>query len=110
MPTINPTFKPNDTLQAPEQEVSRAELEEGIPGPKLNAGKYEVAGAGSTFDLKINVTDNSEGFNALIAWLDLDTNVFELVDAVGGDTALGEDNEDSDAYNHLNFNKYKKYF
>ncbi len=41
--------------------------------------------AGDEFTVKINATDNEKGYSSLITWLDIDLNVFEVVETFGGD-------------------------
>ena len=66
------------TVSAAEQAVSATKAANGIAGPTIDAGTYKIA-AGDTFKVKIKVTDNADGFNAINAWLDVNTNYFETI-------------------------------
>ncbi|MBP1567016.1 MAG: hypothetical protein J6U36_00045, partial [Oscillospiraceae bacterium] len=91
-------------------EVSKSEIAGGLKGPKVDAGTYKVSKAGETVKLKIKVTDNGDGgFNALNAWLDVDTNIFEIDEKAfeAGDVDDPE-NEDGVPYNKTTTNVFKK--
>ncbi|WP_044974951.1 cohesin domain-containing protein [Ruminococcus sp. HUN007] len=104
-PTEIPTTAPSNSAKA-EQPVSKTDVQGGIAGPKVDAGTYKVK-AGDKFDVQIKVTDNKDGFNALNAWLDVDTDVFEITAMEAGDTSDPE-NEDSVAYSAVTLNKFHK--
>ena len=110
-PTTIPTsVTPTKAPELKEQEVSKSEVDGGLKGPKVDAGTYKVSKAGETVKLKIKVTDNGDGgFNALNAWLDVDTNIFEIDEKAfeAGDVDDPE-NEDSVAYNKTTTNVFKK--
>ena len=110
-PTTIPTeVTPTKSPALKEQEVSKSEIEGGLKGPKVDAGVYKVKKAGDTVVIKIKVTDNNDGgFNALNAWLDVDTNIFEIDEKAfeAGDVDDPE-NEDSVAYNKTTTNVFKK--
>ena len=63
--------------------------------------------AGDTVKVKIKVSDTKDGFNALNSWLDVDTDVFEIVSMDGGDTDDPE-NDDSLAYSNVTLNQFHK--
>ena len=94
------------TVSAAEQAVSATKAANGIAGPTIDAGTYKIA-AGDTFKVKIKVTDNADGFNAINAWLDVNTNYFEIVDKANGDPDMAE-YEDSEAYTAVTLNEYSK--
>ena len=94
------------TVSAAEQAVSATKAPNGIAGPTIDAGTYKIA-AGDTFKVKIKVTDNADGFNAINAWLDVNTNYFEIVDKANGDPDMAE-YEDSEAYTAVTLNEYSK--
>ena len=94
------------TAATAEQVVSTTNAAGGIAGPTVDAGTYSVK-AGETFKIKLKVTNNSEGFNALNSWLDVDTNVFEIVSTEAGDTDDPE-NGDSLAYSNVSLNTFQK--
>ncbi|MBQ5988279.1 MAG: hypothetical protein IJL67_02170 [Oscillospiraceae bacterium] len=94
------------TVSAAEQAVSATKAANGIAGPTIDAGTYKIA-AGDTFKVKIKVTDNADGFNAINAWLDINTNYFEIVDKANGDPDMAE-YEDSEAYTAVTLNEYSK--
>ena len=94
------------TVSAAEQAVSATKAANGIAGPTIDAGTYKIA-AGDTFKVKIKVTDNADGFNAINAWLDVNTNYFEIVDKANGDPDMA-DYEDSEAYTAVTLNEYSK--
>ncbi len=110
-PTTIPTsVTPTKAPELKEQEVSKSEIAGGLKGPKVDAGTYKVSKAGDTVVIKIKVTDNNDGgFNALNAWLDVDTNIFEIDEKAfeAGDVDDPE-NEDSVAYNKTTTNVFKK--
>ncbi|WP_044974948.1 cohesin domain-containing protein [Ruminococcus sp. HUN007] len=110
-PTTIPTsVTPTKAPELKEQEVSKSEIAGGLKGPKVDAGVYKVSKAGETVKIKIKVTDNNDGgFNALNAWLDVDTNIFEIDEKAfeAGDVDDPE-NEDSVAYNKTTTNVFKK--
>ena len=110
-PTTIPTeVTPTKSPALKEQEVSKSEIEGGLKGPKVDAGVYKVKKAGDTVVIKIKVTDNNDGgFNALNAWLDVDTNIFEIDEKAfeAGDVDDPE-NEDSVPYNKTTTNVFKK--
>ncbi len=110
-PTTIPTsVTPTKAPELKEQEVSKSEIEGGLKGPKVDAGTYKVSKAGETVKLKIKVTDNGDGgFNALNAWLDVDTNIFEIDEKAfeAGDVDDPE-NEDGVPYNKTTTNVFKK--
>ncbi|MBR3023482.1 MAG: hypothetical protein IKH71_03410, partial [Oscillospiraceae bacterium] len=89
-----------------EQAVSTSNVAGGLAGPTIDAGTYEVK-AGDTFKVKLKATGNTDGFNALNSWLDVDTNVFEIVGKEAGDIDDPE-NEDSLAYSNVTLNVFKK--
>ena len=89
-----------------EQAVSTSSVAGGLAGPTIDAGTYEVK-AGDTFKVKLKATGNTDGFNALNSWLDIDTNVFEIVGKEAGDIDDPE-NEDSLAYSNVTLNVFKK--
>ena len=89
-----------------EQAVSTSNVAGGLAGPTIDAGTYEVK-AGDTFKVKLKATGNTDGFNALNSWLDIDTNVFEIVGKEAGDIDDPE-NEDSLAYSNVTLNVFKK--
>ena len=89
-----------------EQITSVAKAADGIAGPTVDAGTYEVK-AGDTFKVKLKATDNADGFNAINAWLDVNTNYFEIVDKANGDPDMAE-YEDSEAYTAVTLNEYSK--
>ena len=94
------------TVSAAEQAVATTKAENGIAGPTIDAGTYKVA-AGDTFKVKIKVSDNADGFNAINAWLDINTDYFEIVKSEAGDPD-GEDYEDSEAYSAVTLNTFSK--
>ncbi len=94
------------TVSAAEQAVSATKAKNGIAGPTIDAGTYKIA-AGDTFKVKITVKDNADGFNAINAWLDVNTNYFEIVDKANGDPDMDE-YEDSEAYTAVTLNEYSK--
>ena len=110
-PTTIPTsVTPTKAPELKEQEVSKSEIAGGLKGPKVDAGTYKVSKAGDTVVIKIKVTDNNDGgFNALNAWLDVDTNIFEIDEKAfeAGDVDDPE-NEDSVPYNKTTTNVFKK--
>ncbi|MBQ5989345.1 MAG: hypothetical protein IJL67_07600 [Oscillospiraceae bacterium] len=110
-PTTIPTeVTPTKAPALKEQEVSKSEIEGGLKGPKVDAGVYKVEKAGDTVVIKIKVTDNNDGgFNALNAWLDVDTNIFEIDEKAfeAGDVDDPE-NEDGVPYNKTTTNVFKK--
>ena len=94
------------TVSAAEQAVSVTKAANGIAGPTIDAGTYKIA-AGDTFKVKVTVKDNADGFNAINAWLDINTNYFEIVDKANGDPDMAE-YEDSEAYTAVTLNEYSK--
>ncbi len=123
--TVKPaetTVKPAETTEKPalteiepspapsqlkEQVISESDVKGGEKALKIDAGKYKVDKAGENVVIKLAVSDNKDGFNALNAWLDIDTNVFEIVDMKPGDPDM-EDYEDSEAYSYVTVNTFKK--
>ena len=102
-----PAIQVTQTIaSAAEQAVSTTNAAGGIAGPTVDAGVYSVK-AGETFSIKLKVTNNGEGFNALNSWLDVDTNVFEIVKTEAGDTDDPE-NGDSLAYSNVSLNTFQK--
>ncbi|WP_044974950.1 cohesin domain-containing protein [Ruminococcus sp. HUN007] len=103
-----PALQVTQTISAAsaEQVVSTTSAAGGIAGPTVDAGVYSVK-AGETFKIKLKVTNNGEGFNALNSWLDVDTNVFEIVSMEAGDTDDPE-NGDSYAYSNTTVNTFQK--
>lgn len=91
---------------AAEQPVSVTKAANGIPGPTVDAGTYKIK-SGETFKIRIKVTDNKDGFNALNTWLDINTNYFEIVKTEAGDPD-GADYEDSEAYSSVSLNTFSK--
>ncbi|MBR6923949.1 MAG: hypothetical protein IKH50_05380, partial [Oscillospiraceae bacterium] len=89
-----------------EQAVAVAKAADGIAGPTIDAGTYEVK-AGDTFKVKLKATENTDGFNALNCWLDVDTNIFEIVETEAGDSDDPE-NEDSLSFSNVTINTYTK--
>jgi hypothetical protein len=90
-----------------EQVKTESEVKGGLKGPKVDAGKYTVEKAGDEVKIKVKVSDVTDGFNALNTWLDVDTDIFEIVSVKGGDTD-DEENEDSLAYSNVSTNKFHK--
>ena len=89
-----------------EQVTAVAKAADGIAGPTVDAGTYEVK-AGDTFKVKLKATDNADGFNALNCWLDVDTNIFEIVKTEAGDSD-NADNEDTSSFSNVTINTYTK--
>ncbi|MBR6834893.1 MAG: hypothetical protein IKM72_02670, partial [Oscillospiraceae bacterium] len=105
-PTAVPTAVPTGTVNTSEQPESKTEVANGESALKIDAGKYK-ANAGDTIKVKIKVTDTKDGFNAINSWLDIDTDVFDIVSMEAGDTD-DEDNGDSHAYSNVTINKFHK--
>jgi hypothetical protein len=94
------------SVSAAEQAVATTKAANGIAGPTIDAGTYKVA-AGESFKVKVKVTNNADGFNAINAWLDVNTNYFEIVSAAEGDPDM-EGYEDSEAFSAVTLNQFNK--
>ena len=89
-----------------EQTVSTTNADGGLAGPTIDAGVYNVK-AGETFKIQLKVSNNSDGFNAINSWLDVDTNKFEIVKMESGDPSM-QDYKDSEAYSYATVNTFDK--
>ena len=103
-PTAITTSTPGQTYN--EQPVTKTEIAGALEGPTVDAGTYKVK-AGETFKVKLKATNNKDGFNALNSWLDVDTDVFEIVGMEGGDIDDPE-NDDSLAFSNVTLNQFHK--
>ena len=64
----------------------RPDIEGNQNGPTVSVDKLIKAKAGEEFTFQVKVTDNDKfGYSCLVAWLDIDTRYFELVDWKPGD-------------------------
>ncbi len=105
-PADIPTVVPTQNTQSGTQQEASSEIGEKV-SITFDGGKY-TANAGDEITVKIKVTENdSVGYAAVNAWLDVDTSVFEIGDVVGGD-ADDEENEFSLAYNNTSVKEYQK--
>ncbi len=96
-----------DTPVKAEQPVDSANVAGGIKGPKVDAGKYVVE-PGEEFNVQIKVSDNDGGFNGLNAWLDIDTNIFEIIGDVQKGDPSDPNNKKSNASKFTTTNRYHK--
>ncbi|WP_044974474.1 hypothetical protein [Ruminococcus sp. HUN007] len=101
-----PAYSNVQTVNAAEQAVSVTKAAKGTAGPTVDAGIYKVK-KGETFKVKIKVTNNADGFNAVNSWLDVNTDYFEIVKSEAGDPDI-KDYEDSEAYSNVTLNSFVK--
>lgn len=68
------------------QDINGVKIENASYGPTLTLSSAE-AKAGDTVQLKINITDNAKGFTALMAYVDANSEYFEIIESEcnGGD-------------------------
>lgn len=75
-------------------------------GPTVSIDKKIEAKAGEEVTFQVKVTKNP-GFNAMVAWVDIDRRYFDIVSYVGGDPNV-DDYDFSDEKNNISFSVFNK--